>query len=104
MSGEGECLYYWVQNGLDSIRHEEEWVAEQQAKLEAAREALLVRCGWTRGWTRHPEGHLRAMWSRGAFRHVTTTEALTAVREAYEILTGSEKPGVKPDDCPGDLS
>ena len=99
MSGEGECLYYWVQAGLDSIRHEEEWVAEQQAKLEAAREALLVRCGWVR----YPEVS-RAMWSRGAFRHVTTTEALTAVREAYEIMTGPKEPAAKPDDSPGDLS
>lgn len=99
MSGEGECLYYYVRTELATIQREQEWLAEQEAKLEAAREALLVRCGWTR----HPEGHLRVMWSRGTMR-LTTNEALTTVREAYEIMTGPKEPAVKPDDSPGDLS
>ena len=99
MSGEGECLYYWVQSGLDSIRHEEEWLAEQQAKLEAAREALLERCGWVRRMV--GDG---AMWSRGGGMLLTTNEALAAIREAYEIMTGPKEPAVKPDDSPGDLS
>lgn len=98
MSGEGECLYYWAQSGLDSIRHEEEWLAEQQAKLEAAREALLERCGWVRRMV--VDG---AMWSRGGGM-LTTNEALAAIREAYEIMTGPKEPAVKPDDSPGDLS
>lgn len=100
MSGEGECLYYWVQSGLDSIRHEEEWLAEQQAKLEAAREALLERCGWMRRMVGD-----QTMWSRGGGgMRLTTNEALTAVREAYEIMTGPKELAVKPDDSTGDLS
>lgn len=98
MSGEGECLYYWAQSGLDSIRHEEEQLAEQQAKLEAAREALLKRCGWVRRMV--GDG---AMWSRGGGM-LTTNEAMAAIREAYETLTGPKEPAVKPDDSPGDLS
>lgn len=98
MSGEGECLYYYVRTELATIQREQEWLAEQQAKLEAAREALLERCGWVRRMVGD-----KTMWSRGPMR-LTTNEALTAVREAYEIMTGPKESAVKPDDCPGDLS
>ena len=101
MSGEGECLYYYVQTELATIQREQEWLAEQEAKLESMREALLVRCGWVKN--QEPNGRV-ARWSRGWLKGRLTAEALATVREAHMLLTGPESPAVKPDDSPGDLS